>query len=277
MPEADRPAASSATAAPRAGRRVKWRAAVFNVAMTTLVCVVALITGPAVPFLRRDRVSAIAKWWCQANLWLLRRIVGIELEIRGDQHIPTGAALVAVKHQSALETFGIMPCLPDPAFVLKRELTWLPFFGWFLLRMKMIAINRATGAEALMQILAQAGQAAVEGRQIVIFPEGTRRQVGDLPRYKQGVGHLYERLGLPCVPVAVDTGVFWPKGTLARRQGRAVLEFLEPIPAGLGREAFHRTLRERIEQATEALIAEAEGKRFESPAPQAGNQAQTQS
>ncbi|RXF70849.1 lysophospholipid acyltransferase family protein [Hansschlegelia zhihuaiae] len=263
-------------AAPRAGRRVKGRAVVFDVAMATLVCVVALVTGPAALFLRRDRVAGIAKWWCRANLWLLRRIVGIELEIRGVEHVPTGAALVAAKHQSALETFGMMPCLPDPAIVLKRELTWLPFFGWFLLRMKMIAINRATGAEALAQILSQAGEAAAEGRQIVIYPEGTRRKVGDPPRYKQGVGHLYDRLGLPCVPVAVDTGIFWPKGTIERRQGRAVVEFLEPIPAGLGRDVFQRTLRERIEQATGALIAEAEGRALESPAPQSGSMSNSQ-
>lgn len=239
---------------------MKWRAAVFNVAMSALVLLVTLATGPVVPFLSRDRVRDIADWWCGANLALLRWIVGIDLEIRGRDRIPSGAALVAVKHQSTLETFGVFACLPDPVFVLKRELTWLPFFGWFLLRLKMIAINRASGGEALVQIMTKAGEAAAEGRQIVIFPEGTRRAVGAPPRYKLGVGYLYEKLGLACLPVAVDTGVFWPKGSLERRQGRAVLEFLEPIPAGLDRDTFQRTLRERIEDATNALVAEAEGR-----------------
>jgi 1-acyl-sn-glycerol-3-phosphate acyltransferase len=244
----------------RAGRRVRWRFVVFTVSMSVLVCVVTLASGPFLPFLARAKVRNIAKWFCRANLWLLRTIVGLEFEIRGRERIPAGAALVAVKHQSALETFGLMLWLPDPVFVLKRELTWLPFFGWFLIRLKMIAINRASGAEALNQILAQADDAAANGRQIVIFPEGTRRPVGAPPRYKHGVGYLYEKLGLPCAPVAVDTGLFWPKGGLERRQGRAVLEFLEPIPAGLDRETFQSALRERIEEATNALVAEAEGR-----------------
>lgn len=213
---------------------------------------------------------AVAQWWCRANLALLKAIVGVGLEIRGRENIPQGAALVAVKHQSALETFGIVPCLRDPVFVLKRELTLLPFFGWFLIKLKMIAIDRSSG-EALVQMLEQAGAAAAEGRQVVIYPEGTRRAVGAPPRYRHGVAHLYERLGLPCVPVAVDTGLFYPCRTLRRRQGRAVLQFLEPIPAGLDRETFERTLRERIETATDALVFEARGGCAAASASQPGN------
>ncbi|WP_020181021.1 1-acyl-sn-glycerol-3-phosphate acyltransferase [Methylopila sp. M107] len=249
----------SASAAPRRGRRVYWRVAAFNVAMVALVCIVTLVAGPFTLLLPRDRVRGVATWWCRANLWLLKTIVGIDLEVRGREHIPQGAALVAMKHQSQLETFGVMPFLPDPVFVLKRELTWLPFFGWFLIRLKMIAINRSAGSDALTQMLTQAAAAAQAGRQIVIFPEGTRREVDAPPRYKQGVVHLYERLGLPCTPVAIDTGAFWPKGRLERRQGRAVIQFLEPIPAGLKRETFQKLMIERIEGATNALIAEARG------------------
>lgn len=245
--------------APRVGRTVYWRAAVFNVAMSLLVFGVTVVTIPFVLLSRRETALGVAQWWCRANLALLKAIVGVELEVRGREHIPQGAALIAVKHQSALETFGIVPCLPDPVFVLKRELTWLPFFGWFLIKLKMIAINRSSGGEALVQMLEQAGRAASEGRQVVIYPEGTRRTVDAPPRYKYGVAHLYERLGLTCVPVAVDTGLFYPRDTLARRQGRAVLQFLEPIRPGLDRETFQRTVRERIETATNALVNEARG------------------
>lgn len=246
-----------AEAAPRAGKRVKKRVVVFNVAMAALVCAVALVTGPFVLFLPRRSAIAVADWWCRTNLKLLKLVVGVDLEIRGAENIPSGAALVAAKHQSALETFGLLPSLSDPAFILKRELTWLPFFGWFLIRMKMIAIDRKAGSEALSQILDQAKQAAAAGRQIVIYPEGTRSRVGEETRYKQGVGHLYERLGLPCHPVAIDAGVFWPKGTLERRQGRSVIEFLEPIPPGLERSAFNALLRERIETGSKRLLDEA--------------------
>lgn len=237
---------------------MKTRVVVFNVAMAGLVCAVALISGPFVLLLPRQVAISVADWWCRANLKLLHVLVGIDLEIRGAEHIPTGAALVAAKHHSALETFGLMPSLRDPAFILKRELTWLPFFGWFLLRMKMIAINRKAGSEALAQIIEQAKVAAADGRQIVIYPEGTRRKVGEPPRYKLGVGHLYEKLGLPCHPVAIDAGVFWPKGTIMRRQGRAVIEFLEPIPPGMERNAFLELMKERIENGTQALVAEAQ-------------------
>lgn len=227
--------------------------------MVVLVCLVTFSAGPFTLFLPRNQVRGVAKWWSRGNLWLLKTIVGIDLEIRGREHIPQGAALVAMKHQSQLETFGVMPFLPDPVYVLKRELTWIPFFGWFLLRLKMIAINRSAGSDALSQMLEQAVVAAREGRQIVIFPEGTRREVDAPPRYRHGVVHLYERLQLPCTPVAIDTGVFWPKGRMKRRQGRAVIEFLEPIPAGLPREAFQKLLIERIEERSNALIAEARG------------------
>ncbi len=259
------PSEAAPPAAPRVGRRVKWRVAVFNVAQILLVCAVTFVAGPFTLVLPRDKVRNIANWWCLRNLWLLKTIVGIELEIRGREHIPSGAALVAMKHQAQLETFGVMPFLPDPVFVLKRELTWLPFFGWFLIRLRMIAIDRKAGQDALTQMIEQAQTAKREGRQIVIFPEGTRRELGAPPRYKLGVTHLYEKLQLPCTPVAIDTGAFWPKGRMERRQGRAVIEFLEPIPAGIPRETFQKILVERIEAATNALISEATGEQHPAP------------
>lgn len=243
----------------RAGRVVFWRSLAFNVAFALQLVVIALATLPVVLFFPRPYVLGVAKLWCRCNLWLLKTMVGIEVEIRGAENIPHGAALIAAKHQSALETFAIVPFVPDPLFVLKRELTWTPFFGWFLMRLKMIAINRSAGSDALAQMMEQARVVAADGRQIIIFPEGTRRPVGAEPRYKQGIVHLYAELGLPVVPVAIDTGVFWPRGTIKRRQGRAVIEFLPPIAPGLARPDFEREMRERIEQRSNALVAEALG------------------
>lgn len=225
--------------------------------MGALVGLTTLFAAPAAPFMSRRRTLSIASWWARMNLRLLHAIVGISVEIRGREHIPNGAALIAVKHQSALETFSLMPELRDPAFVLKRELLAIPFFGWFLKRLEMIALNREAGSDALKQLITQAEKAAKAGRQVVIYPEGTRRAVGDPPIYKSGVALLYKRMNRPCVPVAINTGVFWPKSSTGWRRGRAVIEFLEPIPAGLDRATFERALRTRIETASEALVAEA--------------------
>jgi 1-acyl-sn-glycerol-3-phosphate acyltransferase len=243
----------------RASPVARWRPYVFNVSMGALVAVTALVAGPALIVLPKERTRSVARWWARTNLKLLKAIVGITLEIRGREHIPQGAALIAVKHQSALETFALMPELPDPAFVLKRELLELPLFGWFLKRIGVIAVNRAAGSKALGDLLVQSQKATALGRQVVIFPEGTRRPIGAPPDYKSGVALLYKRLNVACVPVAINTGVFWPKNAPVWRRGRAVIEFLEPIPPGLDRHVFERLLRSRIEQASAALVAEAQG------------------
>jgi 1-acyl-sn-glycerol-3-phosphate acyltransferase len=238
---------------------VLWRSLAFNVLFAIFTVTTATAGLPVVLLFPRRHVLALAKWWTGMSLGLLRLVVGIEVEARGLHRVPPGAALVVSKHQSALETLALVPYLPDCVFVLKRELIWIPLFGWFLARLRMIAINRARRSEALAEMLNQSQAAAQAGRQIVIFPEGTRRPVGAPPRYKQGVLHLYEQLGLPCVPVALDTGVFWPRRTLWRRRGRAVIEFLEPIPPGLDRATFQATLQERVEAASARLAAEALG------------------
>jgi 1-acyl-sn-glycerol-3-phosphate acyltransferase len=241
----------------RARGFVTGRSIVFNALFGLQVIAVALVTAPVILFCPRHWVLAIARAWAWSSLFLLRTVVGLEVEVRGREHIPQGGALIAAKHQSELETFALMPYLPDAVYVLKRELTWIPFFGWFLLRLRMIAIDRSAGGDALTQMLEQGEGAVRDGRQIVIFPEGTRRPVGSEPKYKSGIYHLYERLRLPCTPVAMDTGVFWPRDTFRRRQGISVIQFLEPIPPGLPRPVFERTLRERIEAASAALAAEA--------------------
>ncbi|MFD1331869.1 lysophospholipid acyltransferase family protein [Methylopila musalis] len=252
---------------PRAGGVVFWRTVAFNTLFALQLVIMALGSLPIVLLFPRRHVLGVAKLWCRCNLALLKGVVGLDVEIRGRENIPQGGALIASKHQSALETFAIVPFVPDPLFVLKRELTWIPFFGWFLMRLRMIAINRSAGGDALSQMVKQAQAAAQDGRQIVIFPEGTRRPVGVEPAYKHGVTHLYVKLGLPVTPVAIDTGVFWPRGGLRRRQGVSVIEFLEPIPPGLPRAEFERVLRERIESRSNALVAEAIGSAPAAPEP----------
>ena len=195
--------------------------------------------------------------WARTSIWLLRMVAGTRMEVRGREHIPVGPALVAGKHQSFWETFAILPLLDDPAMVLKKELTFIPFFGWFIYKFRMIAVERSSGSAALRQLLQEAGDRIAQGRQVVIMPEGTRREPGDPPDYKPGAAALYGRLNVPCVPFALNSGVFWPRRRFLRYPGTIVIEFLPAIPAGLSRRDFQARLEAAIEQATARLVAEA--------------------
>ena len=190
------------------------------------------------------------------SVWLLRVIAGTKLEVRGRDRLPKGACLVVSKHQSAWDTFGLVPLFPDPAIVLKDELKWIPFYGWFCVKFEHILVRRDKAAKALKTMIADAQQRAGEGREIVIFPEGTRQAPGAPPDYKPGYVALYEALGLPCVPLALNSGLFWPRRSLIRHPGTIVVEFLEPIPPGLPRKAFREELEARLEAAAGRLVAE---------------------
>jgi 1-acyl-sn-glycerol-3-phosphate acyltransferase len=193
--------------------------------------------------------------WARTSLWLLRTICGLKVEVRGAEHLPNGAALVAGKHQSFWETFAILPLLDDPCVVLKRELTYIPLFGWFALKFRMIAVERSAGSAALRSLVARAKEEKAGGRQMVVFPEGTRKSPGDPPDYKPGAAALYTALDLPCVPFALNSGLFWPRRKFLRNPGTIVIEFLPAIPAGLPRKVFQARLEQAIEEATGRLVA----------------------
>ena len=191
--------------------------------------------------------------WARLVLFGLDRIAGLGLEIRG--RMPEGGGvLIAVKHLSMWETVAMQALYADPAIVIKRELLRIPFYGWYCRKMRMIAVDRDGGMQAIRALLARAKNAAAEKRPIVIFPEGTRRKIGDPPDYKPGVSALYVGLGLSCVPVALNSALYW--GGFLRRPGKIVLEFLEPIAPGLPRREFMALLESRIEEATNRLLME---------------------
>jgi 1-acyl-sn-glycerol-3-phosphate acyltransferase len=202
---------------------------------------------------------AVAKTWGRANLVLLR-VAGLAYEIRGREKIPRGALIVASKHQSAWETFALMPLFDNPLFILKRELTWIPFFGWLLIKGRMVAVDRRKRARALRELIERARTELGLGRPLIIFPEGTRRPVGAAPDYKYGVALLYVAEGVPCLPIALNSGVFWPRRSIRRKPGTVVAEILDPIPPGLARDDFIARLEETIETATARLVAEAQAK-----------------
>lgn len=231
------------------------RSAVFNIAFYASFLVIAVL---GLPFLATPQgVFRVARCWARANLWLAEHIAGIRFEVRGRGKLPEGGCLIAAKHQSALETFGIVPFVHDFAFILKRELNWIPLFGWYTLRAGMIGVNRGARSRALRDMTVQVKKAIADGRQIIIYPEGTRRPPGAEPAYKYGAVHLYTELGAVCVPVAVNTGLYWPRRSFLRYPGTAVLEFLDPIAPGMDGESFKARLQEVIEAASARLIAEA--------------------
>jgi 1-acyl-sn-glycerol-3-phosphate acyltransferase len=195
-----------------------------------------------------------------ASLWWLKVICGTRLEVRGREKLPKGACLVAAKHQSAWDTFALIPVFHDPAMVMKAELGWIPLYGWFSHKFEHIFVQRERGPSALKAMLKDARDRASQGREIVIFPEGTRRPPGAPPDYKPGYTALYDGLKLPCVPVALNSGLFWPRRSFMRYPGTAVIEILDPVPPSLPRAEARKLIEERIETACARLIAEAQAK-----------------
>jgi len=238
-----------------------FRSIAFNVLFYLNLALFLVLGSEFLLTPRKWSIRALQSWAC-TSLWLLRVVAGTTIEVRGRQHIPKGAALVAGKHQSFWETFAILPYLDDPAMVLKKELTYIPFFGWFIDKFRMIAVERRAGTAALKTMVRRAEEEIAKGRQVVIMPEGTRRAPDDPPDYKPGAAALYATLDTPCVPFALNSGLYWPRRKFLRYPGTIILEFLPAIPAGLARKEFQRRLEEAIEVATARLVAEGRGRDF---------------
>jgi 1-acyl-sn-glycerol-3-phosphate acyltransferase len=220
----------------------------------------AVIYTAAIPLFLGPRIAVIraAQFWARLMLWALRAFCGQTYEVRGREYVPHRAALVASKHYSMWETIAFMVLLDDPAIVLKRELMWIPFYGWYGVKMGMIPIDRSAKASA-MRLMRRKSKAAKDAdRQIVIFPEGTRRNLGDAPAYRSGVAGLYKFLALPCVPVALTSGLVWRGRGPIKHPGKIIVEFLPHIAPGMKRDAFMAELEARIESATNGLLSEQE-------------------
>lgn len=222
---------------------------VFNLALIVWTAVLGIIGLPALASERATR--RLGRFWARGVLWLLRVLVGLDHELRGKP--PAEPALYAVKHQSAWETIALGVLIPDAAFVLKRELLWIPVFGQYLARTRMIAVDRRGGGKALRRMTEDAAARIAEGRSVVIFPEGTRTAPGVSRPYHPGVAALYERLGVPVVPVALNSGRFWGRRSFVKRPGRVVVSFQEPIPPGLPRRRFLSRLQAAIEAGCKAI------------------------
>ena len=232
------------------------RSVIFNV-LFYVTLVFYLVAALPTLLLPRHYVLAVARAWAKTNLWLLRVVCDIKADFRGLERIPRGGAIIASKHQSIWETFALLPYVDDPTFILKRELMWIPLFGWCLWKAQMIPVNRGARGPALAAMTERAKAEVRRGRQIIIFPEGTRRPAGAEPQYKFGVAHLYAETGVPCVPVALNSGLFWPRRSFRRFPGTIVVQVCEPIAPGLDKSVFIARLQEVIETASRKLLEEA--------------------
>jgi 1-acyl-sn-glycerol-3-phosphate acyltransferase len=233
------------------------RSLLFNVGFYLSLVVHIFVAIPTFVLPRRA-LFAVANSWSHSANWMLRVFCNVHIEFRGAEKIPPGPVMIASKHQSAWETIGFLPLLRQPMYILKRELTWIPFFGWYLWKARMIPVNRGAGAKTLAKMteIARRRIRDGEGRQLIIFPEGTRRPVGAEPRYKFGVAQVYVDCEVPCVPAALNSGLFWPRRTFLRYPGTLVVEFLDVIPPGLSRDEFLRKIEDVVEAATARLVEE---------------------
>ena len=234
---------------------IKFRSALLTIGFLvacaiTCVVMIPLFAGP------RRWVMAGIKVWARVVTWLAWAICGIKTEVRGREHLPQGAALIAGKHQSLFDTCAPFVFLPDICYVLKKELVTIPLFGWYTLKGGMIVVDRDAGSTALRKLVDDSKDRLRHTLQIMIFPEGTRTTPGDKASYKPGIAALYRELDMPCIPMATNSGMHWPSKSWIRTPGTIVFEFLPAIPPGLKRGEFMRELEDRIETASKALYSE---------------------
>lgn len=238
------------------------RSLIFVIWLYLSMALFAICLSPVLLLSYRAAMTVI-RFWARFVLFGLRWIAGVKVEFRGLEHMPRGAALIAAKHQSMLDVIAPFAVLPDNCFIMKKELMPLPFFGWFAWKTRMIAVDRSAHSKALKDMVKQARARHAEGRQILIFPEGTRAEVGAAPDYKPGIAALYRDLDCPCTLLATNSGAHWPAHGFRRYSGTVVYEFLPEVPAGLKRADFMAQLEARLEGASDALLPSPEGRGLE--------------
>ncbi len=216
-----------------------------------------LIGSPFLLLPRRALIRMMSVWG-KVFIGFCRVFAGLKLEIRGREHLPEGPVLIAAKHQSAWETLALLGLFDDPCFVMKRELQKIPLMGQYIIRSHQIPLNRQGGPSDMKKLIKMAKTEvhAGQGRQIILFPEGTRRPVDAHPEYRNGISMIYGMLDVACVPLAHNAGLFWPNGYTPSRTGTIIVEFLPAIPAGMPRDAFQQMIEQQLETASSRLVAE---------------------
>lgn len=239
------------------------RAFIFNIIFYGFTFLFCLLATPCL-LLPRPQYFKVLMWYFETVPLIEKYVLGLDYEIRGLENLPKdGKYIIAAKHYSAYETMKLHILFPDPAIIMKQELKSIPLWGWHAEKSDMIFIDRGSRDVAMRSLVEGAKRMASLGRPIIIFPQGTRVNVSDTIQnrpYKFGIIKMYESVGLPIIPLAMNSGVYWAKDAFIKKSGKVVFEFLEPIPAGLDPQAAFETMRDRVEAASEKLVIEAQSK-----------------
>lgn len=234
---------------------IQWlRSLLFTLIVYPAMLIVALAYAPWAMF-SAEGAAAAAKTWARFTIFMARVLLGIRSEVRGTP--PTGDVMLAAKHQSFLDILIIYVAVPRARFIMKKELTRIPVFGQYALRLGCIPVDRGRRGAAIRTMLSDVKSGRDIAGQMVIYPQGTRTAPDEDAPYKMGTAALYQELGQPCVPVACNVGLFWPRKGLKKKPGVAVVEFLPEIPAGLPASELMTRLKSAIEPASDRLMAEA--------------------
>jgi 1-acyl-sn-glycerol-3-phosphate acyltransferase len=231
------------------------RSLAYQVIFGSVTLAMGIVFLPLLAMRHPALKAKIPHLWTGASLSLQRNVLGLDYRVTRHTPVPTGGVIYAVKHQSAWETIALWHILDRPVFVLKKELLDIPIFGWYLARADNIVIDRSAGKKSAGQMIDQCMKYLSEGRNIVVFPEGTRTEVGAQTRYKSGIGGVYETLNPKVFPVALNSGCFWGRNRFLRKAGTVDVEILPPLPTGMDRATFMHTLQEHIETVTARLVA----------------------
>ncbi|HSX74249.1 MAG TPA: 1-acyl-sn-glycerol-3-phosphate acyltransferase [Shinella sp.] len=236
---------------------IVFRSVLFNTLFYLNLIAQMIVMTPAYFLLPRKKAYVIAKNWARSNHWLFDKVVGTTFEIEGLENIPgNGGYIFAPKHQSFWDAYALLPWLDDPFYILKRELTWIPLFGWYLKKQRMVPVDRSARGKVMAAVMQRTKDEMNSGRQLIIYPEGTRRPPGAPPEYKYGIARLYRDLQVPVVPVVMHPGLFWPRRKFIRYPGHFKVRILPAIGPGMDPDAFLAHLVEVMETASDRLLVE---------------------
>jgi 1-acyl-sn-glycerol-3-phosphate acyltransferase len=248
------------------------RSILFNIAFYVNLILQMVIMTPVYFLLPRKKAFIVPKNWARSCHWLFAKIVGATFEVEGMENLPEGGYIVAPKHQSFWDAYALLPWVDDPLYILKRELTWIPMFGWYLQKQRMVPVNRNARGKVMAAVMERTRREMSHGRQLIIYPEGTRRPPGAPPEYKYGIARLYRDLAVPVVPIVMHPGLFWPRRKFIRYPGHFKVRILPPIAPGMDPDAFLAHLIEVMETASDRLLVETAAANPDLPLPPTARQ-----